>query len=106
MSFLKPEVLKQYVGKMDGEVSKNFEMYWQGQQKVDSPSVWHRLSTAVHPAQRCALHLRYEPSLTKMKIKRDVPASQNEGGTVLRYEPSAWTLLYSLFIYSFSWSRI
>ncbi|KAF9596569.1 hypothetical protein IFM89_012300 [Coptis chinensis] len=34
MTFLKPEVLKQYVGKMDGEVSKHFEMYWQGQQKV------------------------------------------------------------------------
>ncbi|PIA27360.1 hypothetical protein AQUCO_07900010v1 [Aquilegia coerulea] len=34
MAFLKPEVLKQYVGKMDGEVRKHFEMHWQGKETV------------------------------------------------------------------------
>lgn len=33
-SFLKPESLKQYVGKMDGEVKKHLEMHWQGKDKV------------------------------------------------------------------------
>ncbi|KAG2682220.1 hypothetical protein I3760_11G182300 [Carya illinoinensis] len=34
VSFLKPESLKQYVGKMDVEVRKHFEMHWQGKQQV------------------------------------------------------------------------
>ncbi|PIA50590.1 hypothetical protein AQUCO_01200055v1 [Aquilegia coerulea] len=34
MTFLKPEVLKQYVGKMDGEIKKHFEMHWQGKETV------------------------------------------------------------------------
>lgn len=34
MSFLKPECLKQYVGKMDGEVRRHLELHWEGQQKV------------------------------------------------------------------------
>ncbi|KAH7546693.1 hypothetical protein FEM48_Zijuj01G0228700 [Ziziphus jujuba var. spinosa] len=32
--FLKPESLKQYVGKMDGEVRKHLEMHWHGKQQV------------------------------------------------------------------------
>ncbi|CAK7351107.1 unnamed protein product [Dovyalis caffra] len=32
--FLKPEVLKQYVGKMDEEVRKLFEMHWHGKRKA------------------------------------------------------------------------
>jgi cytochrome P450 len=32
VSFLKPESLKQYVGKMDEEVKKHLEMHWQGKQ--------------------------------------------------------------------------
>ncbi|KAF5186635.1 Cytochrome p450, partial [Thalictrum thalictroides] len=34
MTFLKPEVLKQYVGKMDREIKKHFEMHWQGKETV------------------------------------------------------------------------
>ncbi|KAF5200004.1 Cytochrome p450 [Thalictrum thalictroides] len=34
MAFLKPEVLKQYVGNMDREIKKHFEMHWQGKQTV------------------------------------------------------------------------
>ncbi|KAJ7960750.1 Cytochrome P450 family protein [Quillaja saponaria] len=34
VSFLKPESLKQYVGKMDEEVRKHLEMHWQGKQQV------------------------------------------------------------------------
>ncbi|XP_059444236.1 cytochrome P450 716B1-like [Corylus avellana] len=34
VSFLKPESLKQYVGKMDGEVKQHLEMHWQGKQQV------------------------------------------------------------------------
>ncbi|PIA27480.1 hypothetical protein AQUCO_07700033v1 [Aquilegia coerulea] len=34
MTFLKPEALKQYVGKMDGEIKEHFKMYWQGKEKV------------------------------------------------------------------------
>ncbi|KAF5186778.1 Cytochrome p450, partial [Thalictrum thalictroides] len=34
IAFLKPEVLKQYVGNMDGEVKKHFEMHWQGKETV------------------------------------------------------------------------
>ena len=32
--FLKPESLKQYVGKMDEEIRKHLEMHWQGKQQV------------------------------------------------------------------------
>ncbi|KAE8125581.1 hypothetical protein FH972_020364 [Carpinus fangiana] len=35
VSFLKPESLKQYVGKMDGEVKEHLEMHWQGKQQVE-----------------------------------------------------------------------
>ncbi|XP_030542985.1 cytochrome P450 716B1-like [Rhodamnia argentea] len=34
MSFLRPESLKQYVGKMDGEVREHIELHWQGKEKV------------------------------------------------------------------------
>ncbi|THG03356.1 hypothetical protein TEA_000849 [Camellia sinensis var. sinensis] len=34
ISFLKPESLKQYIGKMDEEVRRHLEMHWQGKQKV------------------------------------------------------------------------
>ncbi|KAK9267503.1 hypothetical protein L1049_009931 [Liquidambar formosana] len=34
VSFLKPEVLKQYVGKMDEEIRMHLEMHWHGKQKV------------------------------------------------------------------------
>ncbi|KAE8125582.1 hypothetical protein FH972_020365 [Carpinus fangiana] len=34
VSFLKPESLKHYVGKMDGEVKQHLEMHWQGKQQV------------------------------------------------------------------------
>lgn len=34
VSFLKPEVLKQYVGKMDGEIRHHLDKYWHGNQKV------------------------------------------------------------------------
>ncbi|KAJ1389583.1 Cytochrome P450 [Sesbania bispinosa] len=34
VSFLKPESLKQYVGKMDDEVRRHLEMHWQGKQQV------------------------------------------------------------------------
>lgn len=34
VSFLKPESLKQYVGKMDEGVKKHLEMHWQGKQQV------------------------------------------------------------------------
>ncbi|GFZ04915.1 hypothetical protein Acr_17g0004870 [Actinidia rufa] len=34
VSFLKPECLKQYVGKMDGEVRRHLEMHWEDTQKV------------------------------------------------------------------------
>uniref|UniRef100_A0A2N9F240 Cytochrome P450 n=1 Tax=Fagus sylvatica TaxID=28930 RepID=A0A2N9F240_FAGSY len=33
VSFLKPESLKQYVGKMDEDVKKHLEMHWQGKQQ-------------------------------------------------------------------------
>ena len=32
--FLKPESLKQYVGKMDEEIRKHLEVHWQGKQQV------------------------------------------------------------------------
>jgi cytochrome P450 len=35
VSFLKPESLKQYVGKMDGEVKEHLEMYWHGKPQVE-----------------------------------------------------------------------
>lgn len=34
VSFLKPESLKQYVGKMDEEVRRHLEMHWQGKQQI------------------------------------------------------------------------
>lgn len=34
VSFLKPESLKQYMGKMDEEVRRHLEMHWQGKQQV------------------------------------------------------------------------
>ncbi|XP_059636118.1 taxane 10-beta-hydroxylase-like [Cornus florida] len=34
VSFLKPEVLKQYVGRMDEEVGQHLEMHWHGKQEV------------------------------------------------------------------------
>ena len=34
LSFLKPESLKLYVGKIDEEVRRHLEMYWQGKQQV------------------------------------------------------------------------
>ena len=34
VSFLKPECLKQYVGKMDAEVRRHLEMHWEGTQTV------------------------------------------------------------------------
>ncbi|KAL5548331.1 hypothetical protein UlMin_003562 [Ulmus minor] len=34
MLFLKPESLKQYVGKMELEIKKHLEMHWQGKQQV------------------------------------------------------------------------
>lgn len=34
VSILKPEVLKQYVGKMDEEVRKHFKIHWHGKKKV------------------------------------------------------------------------
>lgn len=33
-SFFKPEVLKQYVGKMDEDIRKHLHMHWHGKQKV------------------------------------------------------------------------
>ncbi|KDO75480.1 hypothetical protein CISIN_1g044998mg, partial [Citrus sinensis] len=33
-SFFKPEVLKQYVGKMDEDIRKHLNMHWHGKQKV------------------------------------------------------------------------
>ncbi|KAF8023746.1 hypothetical protein BT93_F1055 [Corymbia citriodora subsp. variegata] len=34
MSFLRPESLKQYMGKIDEEVRKHMELHWQGKEKV------------------------------------------------------------------------
>ncbi|KAK9155749.1 hypothetical protein Sjap_003229 [Stephania japonica] len=34
VSFLKPDVLKEYVGKMDAEVNRHLEMHWHGKQMV------------------------------------------------------------------------
>ena len=34
VSFLKPESLKQYVGKMDAEVRNHLEIHWQGKKNV------------------------------------------------------------------------
>lgn len=34
VSFLKPESLKEFVGKMDEEVRKHLEMHWHGKQQV------------------------------------------------------------------------
>ncbi|CAK7351117.1 unnamed protein product [Dovyalis caffra] len=34
LSFLKPEALKQYVGKMDEEIRRHLEMHWHGKSKV------------------------------------------------------------------------
>ncbi|XP_077229274.1 cytochrome P450 716B1-like [Tasmannia lanceolata] len=34
VSFLKPEVLKAYIGKMDHEAKQHIEMYWRGREKV------------------------------------------------------------------------
>lgn len=34
VSFLRPEILKQYVEKMDEEVRKHLEMHWYGSQKI------------------------------------------------------------------------
>ncbi|XP_059664622.1 cytochrome P450 716B1-like [Cornus florida] len=34
VSFLKPECLKQYVGKMDEEIGKHLQMHWEGKQEV------------------------------------------------------------------------
>ncbi|XP_030441685.1 cytochrome P450 716B2-like [Syzygium oleosum] len=38
MSFLRPESLKQYVGKIDEEVRKHIELHWQDMEKVASRS--------------------------------------------------------------------
>ncbi|KAK3014493.1 hypothetical protein RJ639_009396, partial [Escallonia herrerae] len=44
VSFLKPESLKQYVGKMDGEIRKHLEMHWEGKQKVTVLPLMKRLT--------------------------------------------------------------
>ncbi|MCL7048985.1 hypothetical protein MKW94_029066 [Papaver nudicaule] len=38
VSFLKPEVLKRYVGKMDLQVRMHFESHWQGKEKITTLS--------------------------------------------------------------------
>ena len=45
VSFLKPESLKQYVGKMDEAVKKHLEMHWQGKQQVKLSSYYQMFVT-------------------------------------------------------------
>ncbi|XP_050213119.1 cytochrome P450 716B1-like [Mercurialis annua] len=44
VSFLKPDVLKQYVGIMDQEIRKHFEMNWHGKQKISVMPLMKRLT--------------------------------------------------------------
>ena len=46
-SFLKPESLKQYVGKMDVEVRKHLEMHWQGKQNVTVHAIYQTLPSTL-----------------------------------------------------------
>ena len=46
-SFLKPESLKQYVGKMDAEVRKHLEMHWQGKQNVTVHAIYQTLPSTL-----------------------------------------------------------
>ncbi|KAF5937747.1 hypothetical protein HYC85_025253 [Camellia sinensis] len=54
VSFLKPEALKQYVGKMDEEARKHMEMHWHGKNEVnicdafdEDPHIQHCLFTHI-----------------------------------------------------------
>ena len=47
VSFLKPESLKQYVGKMDAEVRKHLEMHWQGKQRVTVHITFQKLQSTI-----------------------------------------------------------
>ena len=47
VSFLKPESLKQYVGKMDAEVRKHLEMHWQGKQRVTVHITYQKLQSTI-----------------------------------------------------------
>ncbi|KAF9587808.1 hypothetical protein IFM89_005683 [Coptis chinensis] len=64
MTFLKPEVLKQYVGKMDGEVRKHLEMYWQGKQKVTVLPLMKTLTFNII----CSLLFGLEPGARRAKF--------------------------------------
>lgn len=44
-SFLKPESLKMYIGKMEEEVRKHLEMHWEGKQQVTVCSMLYLLSS-------------------------------------------------------------
>ncbi|GAV68637.1 p450 domain-containing protein [Cephalotus follicularis] len=44
MLFLKPESLKDYVGKMDGGVREHLDMYWEGKQQVKVLPLMRRLT--------------------------------------------------------------
>ncbi|KAH9796401.1 Taxane 13-alpha-hydroxylase [Citrus sinensis] len=47
LSFLKPEVLKQYVGKIDEEVRKHMKMHWHGKEQVQAMPLMKTLTFSI-----------------------------------------------------------
>ncbi|KAF5205395.1 Cytochrome p450 [Thalictrum thalictroides] len=64
VAFLKPEVLKQYVGKMDGEMRKHLESYWEGKQKLTVLPVMKSLTYNII----CSLLFGMEPGTRREKF--------------------------------------
>ena len=56
-SFLKPESLKQYVGKMDAEVRKHLEMHWQGKQNVTVHAIYQTLPSTLQEYSKAVVFL-------------------------------------------------
>ncbi|KAL5730814.1 hypothetical protein ACHQM5_003605 [Ranunculus cassubicifolius] len=64
MTFLKPEVLKQYVGKMDEEIRKHIQVHWQGKQHITVLPVTKTLTFNII----CSLLFGLEPGVRREKF--------------------------------------
>ncbi|XVE53973.1 hypothetical protein DITRI_Ditri03aG0045300 [Diplodiscus trichospermus] len=81
VSFLKPEMLKQYVGKMDEEVRRHLEMHWHGNQKVMNidqellserrAALEQRIAVPSKDLITCLLHVRNDNPSILMHLATD-----------------------------------
>ncbi|KAF7815808.1 taxadiene 5-alpha hydroxylase-like [Senna tora] len=81
VSFLKPESLKRYVGKMDAEVRKHIEMHWEGKEKVSVmiKGVWSvPLNLPFTPLNRSLREsARMQSMVKELLLKKKIELEQN-----------------------------